>query len=77
MKISWGRVVLVVDLQTLALHRRGFESRFEDLKFFYVRKLSIQLAYGTSVGLLSYPLVSEIMHGATSIRLESRLVGAT
>ena len=47
-------MVIVVDLEALASHCCGFKSHQE---------LGIQLAYGTLLFLLGYPLVPEIMRG--------------
>jgi hypothetical protein len=58
-------VVKVVDFKPLAPHCCGFKTK-RDFGFFHVRKLRIQLAYGTSVVLLRCPFVSEIMHGGAS-----------
>ena len=63
LKVARGvrdRVVTVVDLESLAPHRCGFETLqgFWNLSC----KEAIQLAYGTSVVLLRRPLVPEIMH---------------
>ena len=49
------RVVRVVDLESLSLHRRG-SNLAKDFGFFHVRKLS-----GTSMVLLRCPLVPEIL----------------
>jgi hypothetical protein len=54
-------VVKVVDFKPLAPHRCGFESR-QGLWILSFEE-AIQLAYGTSVVLLRYPFVPEIMHG--------------
>jgi hypothetical protein len=56
-----GRVVKVVDFKPLAPHRCGFESR--QVLWILACEEAIQLAYGTSVVLLRYPFVPEIMHG--------------
>jgi hypothetical protein len=54
-------VVKVVDFKPLALHRCGFESR-QGLWILSCEE-AIQLAYGTSVVLLRFPFVPEIIHG--------------
>jgi hypothetical protein len=54
-------VVKVVDFKPLAPHLCGFES-VQGL-WIISREEAIQLAYGTSVVLLRYPFVPEIMHG--------------
>ena len=58
-----GRVVKVVDLESLASHRCGFEGSnpARDFGFLHVWKLS-----STSMYLFMCPLVAEIMHGAVS-----------
>jgi hypothetical protein len=56
-----GQVVKVVDFKPLAPHLCGFESR-QGLWILSCEE-AIQLAYGTSVVLLRYPFVPEIMHG--------------
>ena len=60
-----GRVVRVVDLESVAPHCCGFESR-QGL-WILSREEAIQLAYGTLLVLLGCPLVPEIMHGGASI----------
>jgi hypothetical protein len=54
-------VVKVVDFESLAPHRCGFESR-QGLLILSCDE-TIQLAYGTSVVLLRCPFVPEKMHG--------------
>jgi hypothetical protein len=54
-------VVTVVDFKPLALHGCGFESR-QGLLILSCEE-AIQLAYVTSVVLLRYPFVPEIMRG--------------
>jgi hypothetical protein len=56
-----GRVVKVVDFKPLAPHLCWFESRQE--LWILSCEEAIQLAYGTSLVLLRYPFVPEIMHG--------------
>jgi hypothetical protein len=61
-------VVKVVDFKPLAPYRCGFESR-QGLWILSCEEV-IQLAYGTSVVLLKYPFVPEIMHrGAPEVFL--------
>jgi hypothetical protein len=58
-----GRAVKVVDFKPLAPYCCGFESR-QGLLILSCEE-AIQLAYGTSVGLLWCPLVSKKIHGRT------------
>jgi hypothetical protein len=55
-------VVKVVDLKPFAPHLCGFESR-QGLWILSCEE-AIQLAYGTSMVLLRYPFVPDIMHGS-------------
>ena len=57
-----GQVVRVVDLESLVPHCRDFESR-QGLCILSCEEV-IQLAYGTSMILLRWPLVLEIHRGA-------------
>jgi hypothetical protein len=52
-----GRVVKFIDPSNLGLNP------IRDFGLFYVRKLSMQLGYGTLVVLLGCPLVPKIMYG--------------
>jgi hypothetical protein len=54
-------VVKVVDFKPLVPHLCGFESR-QGLWILSCEE-AIQLAYGTSMVLVVYPFVPEIMHG--------------
>jgi hypothetical protein len=56
-----GRVVKVVDFKPLSPHHCGLES-LQGLWILSCEE-AIQLAYGTSVVLLRYTFVPEIMHG--------------
>ena len=60
-----GRVVRVVDLDSLAPHYCGFKSRHG--LWILSCEEAIQLAYWTSVVLLRCPLVPEIMHARGEI----------
>ena len=55
-----GRVVRVIDIETLVLHHCGFESRHELVIFSFEE--ATQLPYWTSVALVWCPLVPEKMH---------------
>ena len=55
----------VDDLESLAIHHCGFESR-QGLLYFFSCEEAIQLAYGKSVILHKCPLGLEIMHGGIS-----------
>jgi hypothetical protein len=55
-----GRVVKVVDFKPLAPHLCGFES--QQGLWIPLCEEAIQLAYGTSVVLLRYQFVPEIMY---------------
>ena len=62
--ISWsvlGRVVRVVGLKLLAIHRCGFESR--QGRWILSFEESVQLAYGASVVQLGCSLMPDIKHG--------------
>ena len=59
-----SRVVRVVDLELVAPHCCGFNSR-ERFRMFSCEE-AVQLAYGMSMVLLTCPLVPEIMPGGLS-----------
>ena len=76
------RVGRVVDLESLAPHRCGFESH-QELSILSCEE-AIQLAFGTSVVLLRCPFVPKIMHAWNGtwglpppVKLESRHITLT